>query len=48
MTRAKLAGIRQRQMSEREKRRRADYVVLTSLGKRHTLEALRRIVSAMR
>ena len=44
MTRAKLAGIRARQMPEREKRRRADYVVLTSLGKRHTLEALRRIV----
>ena len=28
----------------REKRKRADYVVLTGLGKRHTLEALRRIV----
>ncbi|MGE5145674.1 MAG: dephospho-CoA kinase [Candidatus Eiseniibacteriota bacterium] len=48
MTRAKLAGIRQRQMSEREKRRRADYVVLTSCGKRHTLAALRRIVTEMR
>jgi dephospho-CoA kinase len=48
MTRAKLAGIRARQMPEREKRRRADHVVLTSLGKRHTLEALRRIVRAMR
>jgi dephospho-CoA kinase len=48
MTRAKLAGIRARQMPEREKRKRADYVVLTSLGKRHTLEALRRIVHAVR
>jgi len=48
MTREKLAGIRARQMPEREKLRRADFVVLTSLGKRYTLQALRRIVRAMR
>jgi dephospho-CoA kinase len=48
MTRDKLAGIRARQMPEPEKRRRADFVVLTSLGKRHTLMALRRVVRTLR
>ena len=45
MTREKLAGILTRQMPDREKRRRADYVVATSLGRAHTLRGLRRIVT---
>ena len=48
MTRAKLAGIRARQMPEPEKRKRADFVLLTSNGKRRTFEALGRIVRTMR
>ena len=48
MTRAKLAGIRAQQMPEAQKRRRADFIVLTGGGKRRTFDALRRIVRAMR
>ncbi|HVO14409.1 MAG TPA: dephospho-CoA kinase [Alphaproteobacteria bacterium] len=48
MTRAKLAGIRSQQMPEAQKRRRADFIVLTGGGKRRTFEALRRIVRALR
>lgn len=48
MTAAKFAGIRARQMSETDKRRRADFVVLTGLDKGRTLRALRRIVTLLR
>jgi dephospho-CoA kinase len=48
MTRAKLAGIRARQMPESEKRKRADFVLLTSGGKRRTFEVLRGVVRTMR
>jgi dephospho-CoA kinase len=48
MTCAKLAGIRAQQMPEAEKRRRADFNVLTGGGKRRTFEALRCVVRAMR
>lgn len=41
MTREKLDGILAQQMPDQEKRRRADFVVATGLGKRH---ALRRII----
>ncbi len=48
MTRAKLAAILDRQMADRDKRRLADFVVLTGLGKGCTLRQLRRIVRVMR
>jgi dephospho-CoA kinase len=44
MTAEKLAHIRLRQMPDAEKRRRADYMVLTGLGKRHSLRQVRRIL----
>lgn len=44
MTREKLAGIRARQLSEREKCRRADFVVQTGRSKGYTFRELRRIV----
>ena len=47
MDAAKLAGIRARQMSEPEKRRRADFVVATGLDKGTTLRELRRIVTLL-
>ena len=48
MTRARLKGILERQMPDREKRRRADFVVTTGLGKRVSLRKLIRIVKVMR
>jgi dephospho-CoA kinase len=50
MTKARLAGVEARQMPDAEKRRRADAVISTGLGKRHSLgmlqAALRRYSSA--
>jgi dephospho-CoA kinase len=48
MTPAKLRGILERQMPDPEKRRRADQVVPTGLGRRLTLERLRAIVATAR
>jgi dephospho-CoA kinase len=45
MTKERLAAIEARQMPDREKRRRADIVIETGLGKRHSLEALRRALA---
>ncbi len=44
MTRAKLAGIRARQLPDREKARLADVVIPSGAGKRLVLQALRSIV----
>ncbi|AUN30888.1 dephospho-CoA kinase [Niveispirillum cyanobacteriorum] len=48
MNAAKLANILARQVPDAEKRRRADFVVPTGLGRRLTLLHLRRIVVAMK
>jgi dephospho-CoA kinase len=47
MTAEKLAGILARQMPDAQKRRRADFIVPTGLGRRPTLVALRRILTAV-
>jgi dephospho-CoA kinase len=47
MTMDRLAEIRSRQMADRDKRRQADFVVQTGLGRRHTLQRLRHIVRVM-
>lgn len=44
MTRARLAAIRERQLPDSEKRRRADFVIPTGLSKRVSLQALQRAV----
>lgn len=44
MTGRRLAGIRSRQMRDAEKRRRADFIVQTGLGRRETLCVLSHIV----
>ena len=44
MTKARLAAVEARQMPDAQKRRRADVVIPTGLGKRHSLRALRRAV----
>ena len=48
MTVARLAGILRRQMPDREKRRRADFMVESGLGKRHSLRRIAHIVRVMR
>ncbi len=48
MTKARLRAIQARQMPDREKRRRADFVVRTGLDKRHTLRQLAAIVRLLR
>jgi dephospho-CoA kinase len=48
MTEARLRGILARQMPDAEKRRRADFVVPTGLGRAPALRALARIVTILR
>lgn len=48
MTRDRLAGTLARQMPDAEKRRRADFVVQTGIGRRHTLNRLVEIVTLMK
>lgn len=48
MTRHKLAAIRAQQLPDADKRRRADFVVPTGLGRLHTLRTLHRIVKILR
>jgi dephospho-CoA kinase len=48
MSEERLAQVLTKQMPDREKRRRADFVVETGLGKRYTLCRLRRIISTLR
>ncbi|MDH3229337.1 MAG: dephospho-CoA kinase [Alphaproteobacteria bacterium] len=48
MTMRRLAEIRARQMPDREKRRRADFVVRTGLSRRETLRQLAGIVKLLR
>lgn len=48
MTRARFASILAQQMPDREKRRRADFLVLTGRGKGDTFRQLRRIVRVLR
>jgi dephospho-CoA kinase len=48
MTEAKFAAILAKQMNDQEKRRRADFVVPTGLGRRLTLQRLQAIVTLLR
>lgn len=48
MTKERLADIRARQMPDAEKRRRADFIVHTGLGRRESLRGLARIVKLVR
>jgi dephospho-CoA kinase len=48
MTEIRLAAILRKQMPDREKRRRADFVVPTGLGRKLTLRHLRMIVTLLR
>ncbi len=48
MTRQRLADIRARQMPDAEKRRRADFVVSTGLGRRESLRQIHHIVRLLR
>jgi dephospho-CoA kinase len=48
MTRARLDAVLSRQMPDAEKRRRADFVVQSGLGRRHTLRRLACIVKMLR
>ena len=47
MTAARLEAIRARQMSDKEKLRRADFIIHTGLDRRSSLRALRRMVSIL-
>ena len=44
VTQKKFHDILKRQLSDREKRRRADFIVPTGLGKAHTYRALKRLI----
>jgi dephospho-CoA kinase len=48
MTKARLAAVEARQMPDAQKRRRADFVIPTGLGRRHSLQALRRALERFR
>src|SRR3954447_15317084 len=48
MTESRFAGILRAQMPDREKRRRADFVVPTGLGRALTFRRLQRIVGGLR
>jgi dephospho-CoA kinase len=48
MTHGKLEVIRDRQMSDSEKRRRADFIIPTGSGRRRTLRMLQAAVAALR
>lgn len=48
MTRQRLAAIRAQQMADAEKRRRADFLIPSGLGRRVTLRAVMRIVARAR
>jgi len=48
MTAQKLAGILAQQMPDRDKRRRADLVIPTGLGKRAALRSIDRLLAGMR
>ena len=48
MTEQRLADVRSRQMPDAEKRRRADFIVHTGLGRRESLRCLARIVKLVR
>jgi dephospho-CoA kinase len=48
MTRERLAGIEARQLPDLVKRARADTVIDTGLGRRHSLQAIRRAVTLLR
>ena len=48
MTEAKYRAILNQQLSERAKRRRADFVISTSYGKRRALQQIRKIVRMLR
>jgi len=48
MTRERLAGIEARQLPDTVKRARADTIIDTGLGRRHSLQAIRRAVTLLR
>jgi dephospho-CoA kinase len=48
MTPGRLAAIRARQLPDREKRRRADFIVPTGLGRRRSIEAIAVILGRLR